>query len=155
MSYSEACKLHDIKRLRGGSDPVGPEEVLRTIFVIVLDPETAAWCLGLHASGAVTRWPSTLYRVLARAALESPSVWNRCRRVLDRRLQTSVSAYTAHCPADLVEVFVDGRDSMDGNELAGLLWCLVRQRCSSHDLVAQRLSTELEVVAARRLRGIP
>ena len=62
-----------------------------------------------------------------------------------------MAPYAAHSPAELAEVFLEGRDSLSGDELAALLWCLLRQRSRSNDLIAERLGLELEVVAARRL----
>ena len=35
-------------------------------------------------------------------------------------------------------------------ELAGLLWCLIRRRSTWHDRIAERLSREVEIVAAKR-----
>ncbi|MGD8318154.1 MAG: hypothetical protein PVH21_15480 [Myxococcales bacterium] len=127
------------------------EEVLRMVLAITLDLQTAAWCAGCQADGAVNRWPSTVYRLLARAALHSSSVWQRCAIVLDRALCDTLESYVDHSPAELAELFLDGRESLRGDELAALLWCLIRQRSASHDLVAERLGLELEVVAARRL----
>lgn len=97
------------------------------------------------------RWPSTLYRILAHAALDSPEVWRRCARLLDRRLCEATLPYADRSAAELAAVFLEGRESLAGDELAAVLWCLIRRRCPSHDLVAERLSRELQVVAARRL----
>ena len=153
MGYADVQKLHDIQSLRGTVVGVGRDEVLRMVLAIVLDQETAAWCLGLVADAPVTRWPSTLYRVLARTALESSAVWGRCALILDRTLHDAVLPYAERSAAELAEVFLEGRESLSGDELAAVLWCLIRRRCHSHDLVAERLSVELEVVAARRLHG--
>jgi hypothetical protein len=153
MSYVEVQKLHDLKALREDVTGAGRDEVLRLVLAIVLDPETAAWCLGCPTDAPVTRWPSTLYRLLARTALESPAVWRRCALILDRSLHDAVLPYIERSAVELAEVFLDGRESLGGDELAALLWCLIRRRCSSHDLVAERLSLELEVIAARRLHG--
>jgi hypothetical protein len=121
------------------------------ILAIALDPETAAWCAGCPVEAPVSRWPSTVYHLLARAALGSPSVWERCAIVLDRALHDALASYAARSPAELAELFLEGRDSLGGDELAALLWCLIRNRSASCDLVAERLALELEVVAARRL----
>jgi hypothetical protein len=151
MSYAEAKKLHNISGLRRDIVSGGRDEVLRAVMVIALDLETASWCLGCATGAPVSRWPSTLYRVLARTALESPAVWRRCALILDRTLHDAVVRYAEHSAADLAELFLEGRESLTGEELAALLWCLIRRRCHSHDLVAQRLGLELEVVAGRRL----
>jgi hypothetical protein len=153
MSYAQAKKLHDISVLRRAPIATGRDEVLRVVLVIALDPASAAWCLGCPSDAPVTRWPSTLYRVLAQAALESPAVWCRCSLLLDRALRDLVARYSERPAADLAEVFLEGREALSGDELAALLWCLIRRRCRSHDLIAERLSHELEVVAARRLHG--
>lgn len=153
MTYAHAKKLHDVGVLPRDTSSMGGEEALRTVLVIALDPTSAAWCLGRPTDAPVARWPSTLYRVLARAALESPAVWRRCSLLLDRVLHDSLARYAGHTAADLAELFLEGREALSGNELAALLWCLIRRRCRSHDLIAERLSLELEVVAARRLHG--
>ena len=151
MSYAEAQKVHDLKLLREANAGAGRDEVLRLVLAIVLDPETAAWCLGCPMSAPIVRWPSTLYRVLARAALESGTVWRRCAHVVDKTLHEAVLPYAERPPSELAALFLDGRESLGGDELAAVLWCLIRRRCPSHDLVAERLGLELEVVAARRL----
>jgi len=151
MSYAEVIKLHEIKPLREDVAGAGRDEVLRMVLAIVLDPQSAAWCLGLGTEAPVVRWPSTLYRVLARTALQSPAVWRRCSLLLDRTLHDAILPYSERPPAELAEVFLDGRDSLSGDDLAALLWCLIRRRSASHDMVAERLSIELEVIAARRL----
>lgn len=153
MGYADVRKLHDIKSLQRSTVGADRDEVLRMVLSIVLDPETAAWCLGQPACSPVTRWPSTIYRLLARAALESPRVWRRCALVLDRALHEATLPYAERSAVELAEVFLEGRESLSGDELAAVLWCLIRRRCHSHDLVAERLSLELEVVAARRLHG--
>jgi hypothetical protein len=153
MSYAEAQKLHDLKESGDGVLAGGQAEALRIVLAIVLDYGTAAWCLGWQGSGPVTRWPSTLYRILGRSALRSPCVWQRCALVLDRALHDAVAQYESRSPAELAELFFEGRDTLNGNELAALLWCLIRRRSAPHDLVAGRLSLELEVVAARRMRA--
>jgi hypothetical protein len=153
MTYAQAKKLHDVGILRRDATSTGADEALRTVLVIALDPDSAAWCLGWATDAPVARWPSTLYRILAQAALESPPVWRRCALLLDRALHDSVARYAEHTAADLAEVFLEGREALSGDELAALLWCLIRRRCRSHDLIAERLSLELEVVAARRLHG--
>lgn len=152
MGYADSRKLHDLRRLRNPNEKAGREEVLRTVLAIALEHELAAWCLGCPEA-AVARWPSTVYRVLAQAALRSPSVWRRCARLLDQTLHEPLRDYATRNPAELTELFIEGRDSLTGEELAALLWCLVRERCSSHDLIAERLGLELEVVAAQRLGG--
>ena len=151
MSYVEAQKVHDLKGLQHGNGS-GPIEALRTVLAITLDYETAAWCLGCRVGQPVTRWPSTLYLILARSALGSPPVWRRCALVLDRTLHEAVRQYEEHPPAELAKLFVEGRESLSGEELAAILWCLVRRRSASHDLVAERLRIELAVIASRRLR---
>jgi hypothetical protein len=153
MTYAVPKKLHDVSVLRKDASATGRDEALRVVLVITLDPVTAAWCLGCPSDAPVTRWPSTLYRVLAQTALESPAVWRRCSLLLDRALHDSVVRYSEHPAVDLAEVFLEGREALSGDELAALLWCLIRRRCRSHDLIAERLSHELEVVAARRLHG--
>jgi hypothetical protein len=155
MGYADVQKLHHIRLLQDQTSVAGREEVLRLVLAIVLDVETAAWCLGCPGDAPIARWPSTLYRLLARAALESPAIWRRCAVLVDRTLHDAVLPYTERSAAELTEAFLEGRETLQGDELAGLLWCLVRSRCRSHDLVAERLSLELEVVAARRLRGHP
>ena len=151
MSYLEVQKIHDLNSLQHDPGAAARDEVLRMVLAIMLDSDLAAWCLGCRAEAPVVRWPSTLYRLLARAALESTAIWRRCALLLDRSLETSMAPYAAHSPAELAEVFLEGRDSLSGDELAALLWCLLRQRSRSHDLIAERLGLELEVVAARRL----
>jgi len=151
MSYLEVQKLHDLNAFRRDAGEAPRDEVLRMVLAIALDSDSAAWCLGCRAEAPVVRWPSTLYRLLARAALESTVIWRRCALLLDRSLAAAMAPYAGHCPAELAEVFLEGRDSLSGDELAALLWCLLRERTCSHDLVAERLGLELEVVAARRL----
>ena len=151
MTYSEAQNLHNISSIRHDLVRSGRGDVLRAVLAIVVDRETAARCLHHDKPAPVTRWPSTMYSVLGRAALRSPLVWRRCALVLDRALHDAVAVYAERPAADLVEVFLDGRESMTGDELAAVLWVLIRRRCPMHDLIAERLSRELEVVAARRL----
>lgn len=148
LEHSNTCNIENFRLQPGGGQQ---EEVLRMVLAIALDLRTAAWCAGCHADAAVNRWPSTVYRLLARAALDSSSVWQRCAIVLDHALCDALEGYVDHSPAELAELFLDGRQSLRGDELAALLWCLLRERSASHDLVAERLGLELEVVAARRL----
>lgn len=152
MSYIEAQKLHDFRQLTGGDGAASLDEVLHVVLAVALDHDAAAACLGYRAESPVERWPSTLYRVLARAALESPTVWERCADRLDGRLGDSLGRYADRTAAELAEAFAEGRDALAGHELAALLWCLIRRRCHSHDVVATRLGLELKVVAAKRLR---
>ena len=154
MSYAEVQKIHHIRNLRPFTGVAARWEVLRTICAIALDQETAAWCLGARQESSVERWPSTIYAVLANAAMESSSVWRRCSVMLDRRLDGAIEPYVERSAAELAQVFSEGRDSLGGEELAALLWCLIRRRCASDDLVAERLSRELEVVAAKRLSAM-
>ncbi len=150
--------MHSLKQAKP-NDPghfdwnseAGREEALCTILAIALDPETAAWCAGRSSAGSVHRWPSTLYRLLARAALESSAVWRRCATALDLALADALPSFVDRPAVELAELFVDGRESLTGHELAAVLWCLIRRRSVSHDLVAARLGLELQVVAARRL----
>jgi len=144
-------KYNDISALQRSGQCDRREEVLRMVLAIALDPETAAWCAGCSTGAPVNRWPSTLYRLLARTALESESVWQRCAFVLDHALGAVLQAYADRSPVELAELFLDGRESLAGDELAALLWCLIRRRSASYDLVAERLGLELQVVAARRL----
>ena len=153
MSYAEAQKLHDFRQLQASSGAPGQVEALRTVLAIALDRETAAWCLGRAEQSAIARWPSTLFQLLARSAVESSAVWRRCALLLDRALHEPLAQYSGRTPAELVEVFAEGRESLTGEELAALLWSLLRHRCASRDLIAERLTLELEVVAARRLQS--
>ena len=153
MGYADLKKLHDHRSLQAHDPGAGRDEVLRIVLAIALDVETAAWCLGCPAEAPVVRWPSTLYRVLAQAALRSERVWQRCCLLLDRTLHEPLRAYEKRSAAELAELFLEGRESLAGDELAAALWCLIRRRCRSHDLVAERLCLELEVVAAQRLRS--
>lgn len=153
MSYAEAKRLHDTRALRDQAGGGDRGELLRTILPIVLDPETAAWCLGRSCSPVTPRWPSSLYRTVAGTAVKSPEVWRRCALLLDRTLHQAVLSYGDRPAAELAELFHEGRESLGGAELAALLWCLIRRRSASDDLVAQRLSLELELVAARRLHA--
>jgi len=152
MGYAEVQKIYDFQSLRFSPASQGRTEVLRIVLAIALDAEMATWCLGGARSVPVARWPSTLYQVVACAALESASVWRRCALLLDRSLQDALASYEGHAPSDLAELFAEGRESLAGEELAALLWCLVRERCPSRDLIAERLGRELETIAAQRLR---
>ena len=152
MGYADVQKLHEIKSLAPGLSSGPREEVLRIILAIAIDHELAAWCMGQPSDAPIARWPSTLYRVLARAALQSSEVWWRTSLVLDRTLHAAVDPYRDRSAAEVAEAFAEGRDSLDGEELAALLWCLLRRNNRTDDLVADRLSLELQVVAARRLR---
>jgi hypothetical protein len=153
MGYAQLQKFHDLKSLRSSDANGGRLEVLRIVLATALDVETAAWCLGCPNDAPVVRWPSTLYRVLAQAALHSERTWRRCGLLLDRTLHEPLQGYEKRPAAELAELFVEGRQSLAGDELAAVLWCLIRRRCRSHDLIAERLGLELEVVAAQRLRG--
>lgn len=155
MGYAEVRKIHDFRSLGSSVSSEGRTEVLRIVLAIALDTEVAAWCLGCPHEARVLRWPSTIYRVLAKTALQSGPVWRRCALLLDRSLHDALAAYDGCTPAELAELFAEGRESLAGDELAALLWCLLRRRCASHDLIAERLGRELEVVAAQRLGGRP
>jgi hypothetical protein len=152
MGYAEVQKLHEIKSLAPNLGLTAREEVLRIVLAIALDQQIAAWCMGQPSDAPIARWPSTLYRVLARAALQSPEVWWRTSIALDRTLHEAMLPYAKRSAAEVAEAFAEGRDSLDGEELAGLLWCLLRRNSRTNDLVAERLSLELQVIAARRLR---
>jgi hypothetical protein len=144
-------KSNDLSVLQRSWQSDRREEVLRMILAIALEPETAAWCAGCSTGAPVNRWPSTLYRLLARTALQSESVWQRCAFVLDQTLGTVLEDYAHRSPVELAELFLEGRESLAGDELAALLWCLIRRRSAPYDLVAERLGLELQVIAARRL----
>lgn len=151
MGYADTQKLHDFRSLRA-SAPMGSRvEVLRLILAITLDDRMAAWCLGQGRDVAISRWPSTVYRVLAQAALESESTWRRCSVLVEQTLYEQLRACASRTPAELTELFLEGRETLSGQELAATLWCLIRCRSPSHDLIAERLGDELGVVAAQRL----
>lgn len=150
----QVLNLNHLEPLEAGAPLGGRPESLRAVLAVVLDPDTAHWCLGGPADvqeAPVLRWPSSLYGVLAHAALRSPAIWRRCALVVDRALHEELAPYTHRPAADLVHVFLEGRESLSGRELAAVLWCLVRRRCNAHDVLAERLGHELEIVAARRL----
>jgi hypothetical protein len=152
MSYAELRKLHEIRLLAPDVGLGSRDEILRVILAIAIDHEMATWCMGQSSETPIARWPSTLYGVLARSALESPEVWRRTSVVLDRALHETIHPYLDRSTAEVAEAFAEGRDTLDGEELAGLLWCLLRRNSRTDDLVVERLSRELQVVAARRLR---
>ena len=155
MGYADAQKLHDLRMLQPGARAAPHSEALRIVLAVAVDRVTAAWCLGCPAEPSISRWPSTVYGVLADAAAGSPEVWRRCALVLDRSLDEVTRTYRHRSAAELAEAFSEGRESLTGEELAGLLWCLIRRRCGSHNLVAGRLTQELEVIAANRLHVVP
>lgn len=153
MGYADAQKLHDLRSFRRSADGPGREEVLRTVLAITLDGATAAWCLGCPKDAPISRWPSTVYRVLAQTAFQSSAVWRRCAVLVEQTLYEPMRVYESRAAAELAELFIEGRESLSGDELAAVLWCLIRRRCPSYDLIAERLGHELEVVAAQRLGG--
>ena len=123
------------------------------VLAVTLDGEMASWCLGHPRDTAISRWPSTVYRVLARSAFNSPATWRRCALLVERTLYEELRVYESRPPAELAELFLEGRETLSGEELAAALWCLIRDRSSSHNLIVERLGHELEVVAAQRLGG--
>ena len=151
MGYADTQKLHDFRSLRGVAPGGRREEVLRLVLAVTLDGGMAAWCLGCDRDVAVSRWPSTVYRVLAQAAFQSEATWRRCAVLVEQTLYEQLRVYGSRTAAELAELFLEGRETMSGEELAAALWCLIRQRCPSHDLIVERLGDELGVVAAQRL----
>lgn len=152
MPSLEVTNPNDFMPLRQDFAESGPDRALRVVLAVTLDQDMAAWCLGRSATAPISQWPSTLYGMLARAAIESPAIWRRCALVLDRMLHEAIMPYASRSAAELAEVFVVGRESLSGEELAALLWCLIRRRSDAQNLVAERLGQELEVIAACRMR---
>lgn len=131
-------------------DPaVATGRALRVILAIALDRETAAACLGHDRDAAVALWPSSLYALLAAAALASPTVRRRCFQLVDARLGEMTKPFEALPPATLARHFVEGRAVLSTRELAALLWLLLRRDQSELALVIARLGAELEVAATR------
>ncbi|HMJ12196.1 MAG TPA: hypothetical protein VK524_12315 [Polyangiaceae bacterium] len=125
-------------------------EALRFVFAAVLDREVAAACIDLDVDGAVALWPSSLYGMLAAAAIRSPVVWCRCSHLVDARFGDTVARLQCASPAALVRLFLDGRDVLSTHELAGLLWVLLRRRDADLGFIEARLGAEMVVVAACR-----
>ena len=128
---------------------------LRFVLVSALDRETAARCMGGDAEVALSLWPSSLYTLLAAAAGRSSLVWRRCARLVDASLEKTLPAFDTMEPAELLEVFAGGPDMLDGQELASLLWSLLRRSDPALAPLVARLGAELEVVATQRLHGRP
>lgn len=124
---------------------------LRLVLAMTLDRQTAAACMGVPHEAAVSLWPSSLYRVLAETALASPAVWQRCERCVDGALGECGLRFENHPPAELAQLFLEGRDTCSGVELAALLWTLVKRRCPAAAVISRRLGAELETIAAGRL----
>lgn len=132
-------------------------QALRLVLAITLDRDTAAACMGVADDEATSLWPSSLYRVLSVAALASPAVWERCERCVDHALGPCAVRFENRSPAELVQLFAQGRDACSGLELAALLWAVVRRRCPAAAAISGRLGLEIETVAAGRLAtdGLP
>lgn len=152
MPSAQPRTPNEFTLLRESLAETGPDRALRVVLAVTMDKEMAAWCLGRTSTAPVSQWPSTLYGMLARAAIESPAIWRRCAVLLDRMLHEAIAPYAERSAAELAEVFALGRESLSGEELAALLWCLIRRRSGAQDLVAKRLGQELEVIAAQRMR---
>jgi hypothetical protein len=129
-------------------------EALRFVFAAVLERDAAAACMDVDLDAAVALWPSSLYGMLAAAAVRSPVVWRRCALLVDARFGDTVARLRCAPPATLVQLFVDGRDVLSTHELAGLLWVLLRRRDAELSFIEARLGAEMAVVAAGRVGAI-
>lgn len=125
-------------------------EALRFVFAVVLERETAAACIDVDLEDAIALWPSSLYGMLAAAAVRSPAVWRRCAVLVDDRFGDTLARLRCASPATLVQLFVDGRDVLSTYELAGLLWVLLRRRDAELAFIEARLGAEMAVLAAGR-----
>lgn len=130
--------------------PQGGLQALRMVLATALGREEAAWCLGCESQGAVQLWPSSLYGVLATAAKRSPCVWARCSELVESKLGAAADRYERLSPLALAQLFSVGRDTLAWTELAAILWSLLRCLEPTLDTLIDRLSAELEVIAARR-----
>jgi hypothetical protein len=129
-------------------------EALRFVFAAVLEREVAAACMDLELDDAVALWPSSLYGMLAAAAVRSAVVWRRCSSLVDARFGDTVARLRCAPPTTLVQLFVDGRDVLSTHELAGLLWVLLRRRDADLAFIEARLGAEMAVVAAGRVGAL-
>jgi hypothetical protein len=119
----------------------------------VLDRRTAALAAGGDPDAALSLWPSSLYTLVAHAAVRSPLAWERCARFVDRSLGDVTERFDRAAPVELLEHFSEAREALSGPELAALLWSLIRRSAPLLDAVLGRLGAEVEVIAARRLGG--
>ena len=104
---------------------------------------------------AVTLWPSSLYRVVAEAAVHSPAVLLRCARAVHRRLGPFIERYSRDSVSDLVDLVTAYRDVLSGPELAAILWSVLSRDRPAHRQVTRRLSAEISHIAGRRLGAEP
>lgn len=138
-----------------GEAPRGEGSIwaLRLVLMTVLDRETASLAAGGDPDAALTLWPSSLYTIVAHAAVRSPVAWERCARFVDRSLGDVSVRFDRAAPVELLEHFSEAREVLSGPELAALLWSLIRRSGPLLDAVLGRLGAEVEVIAARRLGG--
>jgi hypothetical protein len=139
----------------GGDAPEGDVSVwaLRLVLMTVLDRRAAALAAGVDPEAALTLWPSSLCAVVAQAAVRSPQAWARCKVLVDGALGQYSSRFDQAPPVELLEHFSEAREVLSGQELAALLWSLIRRSGPLLDAVLSRLGAEVEVIAARRLGG--
>ncbi len=146
-------RAEDLQRSAPRTKDEASLEALRFVFAAVLEREVAAACMDLDVDAAVALWPSSLYGMLAASALRSPVVWRRCSLLVDARFGDTVSRLERSAPTTLVQLFVDGRDILSAQELAGLVWVFLRRRDADLGFITARLGAEMAVLAACRAGG--
>ncbi len=128
----------------------GAESALRTVLVIALSPEEA---MGLIAPSddedPHSLWSSAVYDVLAQQMLASRARWVWGAASIDRRLSPWLEQFQNRSPIQLTEALRDGRQVWDAQDLAALLWALVRRKDRALDPLFRRVAREIEIAVLR------
>ena len=120
------------------------------VLAISVTREDAAQLVEPYISEPTNIWPSSLYRIAARVALQSPLLWRRCEEYLDRRL--GISAPSTGEYGYSVEAFHRNREHMTWTQIAGFLWGLVKKN-SPLLYPPSPILEEVALLALNRLPG--
>ncbi len=128
-------------------DQPGRLAALRVVLVVALGPVEASILLSDgEQGGTVCQWPSTVYRGLARAMTPNSTRWQITARYIDKRLARELRQFEGAAPADIAAALSDYRDAFSADELAALLWSMVRLQEPAVDSLLARVAAEVEVV---------
>ncbi len=126
-------------------------DALHLVLTITLDRESVARCAGMTVEDSMSLWPSSLYRLVAVAALSHVHIWGKCEEALNAVLGPLEPHLIAMSPFEIASMFGEHQGVLPGRDMAQVLWSLLSRRCPAASLVAQRLGQETSRVAMRRM----
>lgn len=101
--------------------------VLRWILTLVVPRSEMSRFIPLEHD-VTTMWPSSIYRLAAEHIARSESLWTICEYELQMRLSRWLKHYDRLSPWKICHNFQESKDAMVKEELATVLWVLLRRR---------------------------